>query len=341
MRKLRMVAVFLLICIPIMGFFGCTKSSPTATTKEYLEEIKKGENGDFTSLLNKTLDKSANKTENKTAATKEDESSKKLSDCMKKLTYTIISEKIDGNNATVNVKVNGPDVGGAMIDYMQKGITLAFSSAFSGKEMTQEENDKLYQNLFLETLNNMKYTDRTGNISLTKVDNKWKINADDSLTKLLLNVDNSMFNTNTTDKATANKEIKEMTLNLPFTVETEYGNYTLTMEGARTTAKRNEFSEIKVTKVVFLDYSYANVSFGEKDGTDLYIDSNAFQVLDDEGNVMDTYPVDDENRTPKNTSPKGKSKGSIAYALTTNSKNLNVTFVRDNDKVSKIIIPIK
>lgn len=202
MKKFKKLVPFLLIFTLLIGLYGCGTKSPSDTTKEYLEEVKKGENGDFSSLVNKTFDKG----ENKAAETNKDESSKKLTESMKKLTYTINSEKIDGDKAVVNVKVNGPDVGNVMVDYMQKAVAMAFNEAFSGKEPTKEETEKLYEKLLIECLNNIKFTDRTGDISLTKVDGKWKISGDDSLTKLLINIDASAFDSKSgEDKTTKTK----------------------------------------------------------------------------------------------------------------------------------------
>ncbi|QAT39847.1 DUF4878 domain-containing protein [Clostridium sp. JN-9] len=338
MKKFKVIVVFLLISTFTIGIYGCGIKSPTNTVKDYLEEIKEGENGDFSNLVNKTL--SSNK-ENTVKETTKDETNKKLIDSMKKMTYTINSEKTNGNNATVNVKINGPDVESVIVDFMQKAITMSLTQGLSENKPNNEETDKLYENLFANCMNNVKYTDRTGDISLTKTDGKWKINSTDSLAKLLMNIDSALLNSKTDASKTNSNQIKEMTLNTPFNVDTEIGRYNLTIEGATLTDKRNEFTDKKVNKVVILNYSYTNESFGKNDGTDLYIDENAFQVLDDEGNVLDTYPVYDDNRKAQNTPVGGKSKGSIAYGLTTDSKNLNVTFIRGNNKVSKITIPIK
>lgn len=198
MKKFKKVVPFLLIFTLLFGVYGCGTKSPSDTTKEYLEEIKKGENGDFSSLLNKTLDNS----EAKAAKTNKDESAKKLIESMKKLTYTINSEKIEGDKAVVNVKVNGPDVASVMVDYMQKALAAAFNEAFSGKEPTKEETEKVFDKLLIECFNNVKFTDRTGDISLTKVDGKWKINSDDSLTKLLINIDESAFDSKSREEKT-------------------------------------------------------------------------------------------------------------------------------------------
>lgn len=228
-----------------------------------------------------------------------------------------------------------------MANYIQKAFANAFSQAFSDKKATDEENNKLYDSMFSECLDNVEYTERTGDISLTKTEGEWKINKDDALTEVLINIDNSAFDSETQSEENNISEIKEMTLNQPLNVETENGNYTLTIEGVRATDKRNEYSDIEAKKVAILDYTYANVSFGEKSGKDLYVDEYAFQVLDDEGNVLGTYPVYDENRSPKNVPVGGKCQASATFAIPTDSANLNITFTRGTEKVAKIKVPIQ
>ncbi|EQB87899.1 hypothetical protein J2Z44_001275 [Clostridium punense] len=340
MKGFKKVVLFIMLITMTIAVYGCSSKTPSNSVKNYLEEVKKGENADFSKLLNQTLAKAKKDTEKQSEGAP-NESTKKFMDSLKNLTYTINSEKINGDSATVNVKVNGPDMASVLGDFLQKAFTTAFSQAFSGNNATQEETDKLFDTMLVESMNNMKYTERTGDISLTKTNGEWKINNDDALTKLLVNLDNSLFNTQNEKPETAKKEVKEMVLNQPFIVETENGNYSLTIEGARATDKRNEFSGIEAKKVAFLDYTYENISFGQQSGQDLYIDGYAFQVLDDQGNVLGDYPVYDENRDPKNTPVGGKCKASATFALPTDSSNLNVTFTRGSEKVAKIIVPIK
>jgi hypothetical protein len=339
MRNFKKIISIMLLFVLILGVYGCGSKSPSNVAKNYFEELKKGQNADFSNMLTTSLE-SAEKN-NKIS----DDSTKKVIDSMTKVTYTINSEKIDGDSATVNVKVNAPDMSKVMVDFMQKAFTTALAKSFSGDKMSNDDQNTLYNNILSDCLSNITYADRTGDISLKKSNGEWKIDADDSLKKLLLGIDTSAFNKNASKDSTDTKEIKEikeMTLNQPFTVETKSGNYNLTIEGAKITDKRNQFSKKDVTKVVMLNYSYANESFGKTTGTDLIIDSSAFQVLDDEGNVLDTYPVSDENRVAKKAPVGGKSSGAVAYSLTTNSANLNVTFVRNgSEKVAKIVVPIQ
>lgn len=196
MKGLKRIILMIMLLTLSFGVYGCSSKSPSNTVKNYLEQVKKGENGDFSKLLNQTLDK-AKKEKETPKKEASSESTKKITDSMKNLSYTINSEKIDGDSATVNVKVNGPDIATALANFFQKAITNAFSQAFSGNNGTKEESDKLYENMLLESLNDIKYTERTGDISLTKVDGEWKINNNDALTKLLINIDSSLLNSQT------------------------------------------------------------------------------------------------------------------------------------------------
>ncbi|NFO55931.1 DUF4878 domain-containing protein [Clostridium botulinum] len=340
MNKLKKILPIIVLFALIIGIYGCGTQSPTNVVKSYLEEVKKGENSDFTNLLNDKLDK----TEDKGEPTKDDqysnETTKQLIATMNKITYTVKSEKIDGDSAVVNIDINGPDISKVMSEFMQKAFSTALAQSFSGNEISKEEQNKLFEDILTESIKNTTYVDRTGDISLTKIDGKWKVNNDDSLSTLLIGMKASTFDNKKSDD-NKNNDIKEMILNEPFTVDTEHGTYTLTIESATATDKRNEFSEKQVTKVVMLNYTYANESFGTETNQDLYIDEFAFQVLDDEGNVLSTYPVFDENRNPKNTPVGGKCKASVTYGIPADSVNLNVTFCRGSKKVSKIIVPIQ
>lgn len=133
--------------------------------------------------------------------------------------------------------------------------------------------------------------------------------------------------------------LPELKLNQPFSVKTEHGTYTLTIDGIRTTSKRNQFSEQKVKNVIMLDYTYKNESFGDNQ-TLLYIDSSAFILMDDEGNVLSTYPVSDENRDPKNVPVGGKCLATQSYALPNDTKNIKVQFVRSTGIVAEGIIKL-
>ena len=332
MKNIKNLISVVLMLILVGGLVGCSTQSPSDVVENCLENIKKGQMEEIDNLLSENTNE-ADKSEELS-----DEVDTKLMNSIKKITYKVNSEQVDGDSATVNVTVNGPDIATVIGKYMQEAFSMVFSQSFSGQSLTEEKEQEMYNEVLSKYLDEVSYTDRTQDIKLVKKDGQWEITEKNTLATLVLNIDPSLFDETSENN---NKEIATMVMNEPFTVKTEDGDYILTIEGARETTERNEFSEKEVTKVVILDYTYQNISFGQESGEDLYIDEYSFQVLDDEGNVLDTYPVYDENRVAKNTPIGGKCKSSATFAVTTDSKNLNVTFTSGlYEKVANILVPI-
>ena len=68
------------------------------------------------------------------------------------------------------------------------------------------------------------------------------------------------------------------------------GDFSLTFTAANETDFRNEFAEANPAQVIVLTYDYANIGH-EKDVMDLYISSVSFYVIDESGEIAETYPV--------------------------------------------------
>ena len=134
--------------------------------------------------------------------------------------------------------------------------------------------------------------------------------------------ENNNPNTSTDNSSKKKNEKAKIELNKPFTVTTKEGDYNVTIEGIRFTDDKNQFSEKKAEKVFFLDYSYQNVSQTD----DLFVSSSNFKIMDDEGNVLDTYPVSDDNRFPKSVPEGGKCSATETFAMPKVSKNIKILF---------------
>ncbi|HBE9895610.1 TPA: hypothetical protein KNO03_003512 [Clostridioides difficile] len=109
------------------------------------------------------------------------------------------------------------------------------------------------------------------------------------------------------------------------------GTYKLTFEGVRSTDERNEFAEMEAKKVVFVDFNYENVDCKE---AVFVTEGIEYQVTDGDGNVLQTYPVSDYSRMQQETTAGTKSKGTTAFAITSDSNAVKI-IVKDkvNDKV--------
>jgi len=343
MKSLKKLTVLLVLMLSTVVLYGCKASTPTDTTNKYFEKIKSGD-ADVQKLFTMSEESDKKTNESVKADTFSEDTQKKLLDKLKGITYKVNSESIEGDTAKVNVTVKGMDLNVVLGKVMQEAFTYILTQSFSGVEMSDADNDAYFNSLLIKHLDEVTYSERTADIELTKVDKDWKIKESNELSKLLIGIDESTFNNTNQGAGTANQNqapIQTMTLNTPFKVETEKGNYNLTIEGARVTDKRNQFSGKDVKQVVFLDYKYENVNFIGNGNGDLYIDGSAFQVLDDEGNVLDTYPVSDENRVPQDAPAGGKCAASEAFGVKSDSKSLNVTFTRGTQKVAKVSVPIK
>ncbi|SUY45781.1 putative lipoprotein [Clostridium putrefaciens] len=189
MKRLKKITSIALIFILAIGVYGCGIKSPSNTVKNYIENIKTGKGSDFSKLLDATKEN-----EERKEGDISEGNSQRVVDSMKKLSYTINSEKIDGDSATVNVKVNGPDMGTAMLDYIQQVFSNELTQAFSTNKLTEEQSKKMYDDILSKCIDNIKYTDRTEDVSLIKKDGQWEIVTNDALMTLLINIKDSFLN---------------------------------------------------------------------------------------------------------------------------------------------------
>ncbi|MEA4804553.1 hypothetical protein LNN31_03800 [Acetobacterium wieringae] len=138
------------------------------------------------------------------------------------------------------------------------------------------------------------------------------------------------------------KKLPEMVLNEPFVITTANGDYSVTINGARTTPQRDANSKSNPKAVIFLDYMYENISYEKRNNMDFFLAQGDFMVSDDAGNELETYNIKDPKRMIQETPIGGSCAASIAYALETESESLTVTFVRGKGReIAQIIIPIE
>ncbi|WP_195954116.1 hypothetical protein [Clostridium tertium] len=190
MKLLKRISIIMTLVLSITAFYGCKSKepSPSDTVKTYFDEIKGADEATISTLLSNVEETDTN-------------SSKKMITEIQKLTYTINSESIDGEKATVNVKVNGPDIAAVIATSIQEMFTSVLSQAFSGTEMTEAEQNKLYDDIMVKALDGVTFTDRTGDITLEKSENGWEITSDNEITKLIMNIDPTTFDPDNTDIA--------------------------------------------------------------------------------------------------------------------------------------------
>ncbi|RHM62619.1 MULTISPECIES: hypothetical protein [Coprobacillaceae] len=97
-----------------------------------------------------------------------------------------------------------------------------------------------------------------------------------------------------------------------------------TVDSVQATDERNEFEESNPAQVIIIKYSYENLN----DDDEVYFSSINFKVVDEGGNVCESYPAS-LNVYPQQA-PKGtKSEGEEAYGLKQQSSK--VKFIVDFD----------
>ena len=98
------------------------------------------------------------------------------------ISYEIVSSQEEKETASVEVKVSNLDMGAVMGDTVSEVFVKLLEGAFSstGAEMSEEDQNKLFNDTFLEKLNSGEYdtVEKTVTVTLTLVDKKWTMDAD-------------------------------------------------------------------------------------------------------------------------------------------------------------------
>ena len=192
MRKLKSISIILVVMIASI-LAGCT-TKPTNVVNNYLDDVK-SKGIDITSIIEESSDEDTLKELNSDRLSNEytDEVYEKLGDKLKDLKYKVNSENIDGDTATVNVTVTGPDFNNVIKEVIKEAFSYILGQAFSGKQMTEEETNKYVIDLFTKHIDEAESSERTKDIKLKKVDNKWQITYDEDLLTLLTGINSDSF----------------------------------------------------------------------------------------------------------------------------------------------------
>lgn len=103
-------------------------------------------------------------------------------------------------------------------------------------------------------------------------------------------------------------------------VETEEGEYTITITGITETEERNQFSDTPANRVILISYSYENVSCAD----DINVSDINFKFYDKANKKMETYPASTEYGGAVGTGRNASS--SSAYALNNDENYIELEF---------------
>lgn len=129
-------------------------------------------------------------------------------------------------------------------------------------------------------------------------------------------------------------EEKVYGLNEEMSVNKNGKEYTLVITGITEVQDRNEFSDKNPAQVFLIDYTYKNIA-----GDELYISEMNFQIIDEQGEVGESYPGNISNY-PKQT-PEGATCKAQMVLCTNNSGHEITLNYKDNMFNSKSDIKFK
>ena len=124
---------------------------------------------------------------------------------------------------------------------------------------------------------------------------------------------------------------QEDNTNDTFVFESNNQKYELTITGVKETKDRNQFSSKTPEQVLLIDYTYKNVS-----GSDLFISDMNFKLIDEEGFVGYSYPIE---YTMPQSIPAGTScKAQLALGIDNKSSNIVLHYYDNmfNDNSDKV-----
>lgn len=110
------------------------------------------------------------------------------------------------------------------------------------------------------------------------------------------------------------------------------------VNSVKITEDRNQFDDSNPAQVIVINYTYENIA----DKDDVYISSLNFKVIDEGGNVCETYPAG-ANLYPQATPIGAKSTGEEAYGLIQQSSKIKliVEFQLFGDAKTTLELPMQ
>ena len=115
------------------------------------------------------------------------------------ISYNVISSEDKGDSEPVQVEISNNDIASIMGDVLAESFSKALEVAFSGQEMSEDEQTEMMNNLFIEKINSGDYgtVEKEVDVSLSLVDDEWVINpnqteAIDAMTGGMLTMANGL-----------------------------------------------------------------------------------------------------------------------------------------------------
>lgn len=189
MKKRKAVHILFILAIITM-FMGCSNKAENVVN-DYFKKVLNGE-VKFEDLIEQPMeDKVIDKIESdKFSKQYIDKMYSEFDNNIKNVKYKINSHNINGDEATVNVTVIGDNLSNNFKQVLTQTVKYVVQQAYLDNKMSQEEVNKYMSNLISE-IGQATSSERTSDITLEKVNGKWQVKNDSSLTELITGIDNN------------------------------------------------------------------------------------------------------------------------------------------------------
>lgn len=164
--------------------------TPSKAISNYFDEVKKGYKSN--DLL---------KIKSDTSITQMGESQEEMSDEVKELllqslrqiNYTINSENVNGEKATVNVTVKGPNITNGMVNTIQESFKRILEKSSINSDMSEDEGKRIVDDTMIKNFKQLEIDERTADVILVKNSNGWTVDDNEDLCNLILGKSNESY----------------------------------------------------------------------------------------------------------------------------------------------------
>ena len=176
--------ITIILCFAMaLGLCACGAQSPTDATNDFMKAIKEKDADALKAIYSDgdiDLMKEAKQSDSSGVDAKLDEIyNKELEEKLFDFDYEVSNEKIDGDHATVDVKIKTYGFGTTFTKFMEEYFIQIFNMAMDGK--SDDEIDKEATEMLSAKMKDMKKDyEKTITLSLSKKDDKWMVGSVDN-----------------------------------------------------------------------------------------------------------------------------------------------------------------
>ena len=134
------------------------------------------------------------------------------------------------------------------------------------------------------------------------------------------------------------ENLDKIVLNEPYVMTTEYGDFSFTITGARSTDWMNESGK----KIILLCYTVENKDYNPDNGSLLILNGTSFQMIDSEGKTLEPWDMTmSEFGFPDFVEPGENKQQEQPYVADQSTTQIRVVFSRNGEDIAGITLPVE